>query len=458
MISLITVIDFYNLNDLHGKFDDAEGQAGVDELSTYLRESRDGDDHSVFLSSGDMWQGSAESNATSGMIITDWMSELDFAAMTLGNHEFDWGSEAIYQNAAIAEFPILAINIFESKTNTRPEYAKPSTTVECGDITVGIIGAIGDCYSSIAPDKVTDVYFKVGYDLTALVMAESERLRTEDGADIVVYILHDGYGRSSSSTEYISSNAISSYYDVRLSDGYIDLVFEGHSHQSYVQYDANGVYHLQGGGDNRGISHVELGVNSVTGTVGVRSAEHVPVSRYSAFDDDPTVDELLQKYDHLISGTQEILGTLTRYMSSDQITDLVAKLYYEIGVEEWGDKYDIVLGGGYLSTRSPYDLERGDVTYADLWAILPFDNVITLCSVKGSDLLNKFINTSNSNYHIFPTKGDVGTIDRNKTYYIIVDSYTAQYAPNKLTVIADLGEGLYARDLLAEYIRAGKLK
>ena len=35
-------------------------------------------------------------------------------------------------------------------------------------IQVGIIGAIGDCYSSIASDKVQDIYFKTGNDLTAL--------------------------------------------------------------------------------------------------------------------------------------------------------------------------------------------------------------------------------------------------------------------------------------------------
>jgi hypothetical protein len=92
--------------------------------------------------------------------------------------------------------------------------------------------------------------------------------------------------------------------------------------------------------------------------------------------------------------------------------------------------------------------------------IMPFDNTLVLCSVRGSDLNRKFINTSNSNYFIGYTdygRSLKGKIDSNATYYIIVDTYTSTYGPNKLTEIARYKEGVYARDLLADYIRAGGL-
>ena len=91
--SVIVYVDFYNINDLHGKLDDGDGHIGVDELTTYLKNARKTDDHSFFISSGDMWQGQAESNMTKGIIMTDWMNELDFTAMAIGNHEYDWGGE-----------------------------------------------------------------------------------------------------------------------------------------------------------------------------------------------------------------------------------------------------------------------------------------------------------------------------------------------------------------------------
>ena len=62
--SVLATVDFYAINDLHGKFADTDAQPGVDELTGYLKGSAQRDRHWVFLSSGDMWQGSSESNLT----------------------------------------------------------------------------------------------------------------------------------------------------------------------------------------------------------------------------------------------------------------------------------------------------------------------------------------------------------------------------------------------------------
>ena len=185
---VIVVIDFYVVNDLHGKFCDTDKQPGVDELGSYFKQMEEQDDNVVIMSSGDMWQGTAESNLTGGFILTEWMNAMNFVSMTIGNHEFDWGQDDIRANLEIADFPFLAINIYNNDTNTLADYCTPSIMIERGDIKIGIIGAIGDCYSSISGDMVEDVHFKVGSALTALVKAEADKLRSE-GADIIVYSL-----------------------------------------------------------------------------------------------------------------------------------------------------------------------------------------------------------------------------------------------------------------------------
>ena len=454
--SVLITVDLYAINDLHGKFNDSESDIGVDELTTYLRTMAAIDEHALFLSSGDMWQGTSESNMTEGLIITDWMNELGFASMTLGNHEYDWGEEPVTKNAAAAEFPILGINIYDRATNKRVEYCEPSTMIDLGNIQVGIIGAMGDCYSSISADKVEDIYFKTGDELAQLVTDEAARLRLA-GADLIVYSLHDGYGKSSSGIKSVTGTQLSSYYPSSLSrDGIVDVVFEGHSHQSYVLKDTYGVYHLQGGGDNNGLSHAEVNVNSITGTVSVGVAEYVTESEYKYLDSDELIDELLAKYDDLIAPSNVILGTNSAKRNSTYLKNLVARLYYEYGVEKWGEEYDIVIGGGFLSVRSPYELAAGEVKYSQLGALLPFDNEIQLCSISGSDLLSRFINTNNSDYCIYP--GTASDIDPNGTYYIVTDSYCSQYAPNRLTVIESFGDDIYARDLVAEYIKEGGLQ
>ena len=446
-IDVVERIDFYNFNDLHGKFEDDEANdnPGVDELTTYIENRREIDEHVVLLSSGDMWQGGSASNGTHGRIITDWMNYLEFDAMTLGNHEFDWGQDAIRTNVEMAEFPILAINIYDNATGKRVDYAEPSVMIERGGAKIGIIGAIGDCYSSISSTMTEGINFKVGSALTSLVKEESKRLR-EAGADIIVYLIHDG-------TTYKNVN-ISDYYDETLSrDGYVDVVFGGHTHSYYIEMDKYGIPHLQGGGDNsKGMTHVEVDVNFANGGITLNITGYVQHSQCKDLQGSPIVQDLLDKYWDEIGWMYESLGYNATLRSSSTIQNTVAKLYYEAGVAKWGDKYDIVLAGGQISTRSPYDLAAGYVQYGDLQAILPFDNPLYLCKIKGTYLKSRFLN--NSDYAKYSTITASQVVD-SQYYYIVADSWTALYYWANCEAIEIYDETTYARDLLAEYIKAG---
>ena len=457
--SVIVVLDMFAINDLHGKIVDSASQAGVDEMTTYLKNAYGSEDHVLILSSGDMWQGSSEANLTKGLIVTEWMNELDFVSMTLGNHEYDWGESFIEANAEVAEFPFLAINVYDCDTNKRAEYCAPSVLVQRGGATIGVIGAIGDCHSSISGEYSDGIYFKVGAELTALVKAEALRLR-EAGADFIIYSIHDGHGQSSSGIGEISDRQLSGYYDTVLSDGYVDIVFEGHSHCSYVLRDSEGVYHLQNGGDNTGISYAEAVINFANGESTVREARYIPSAEYGSLADDPIVGELMEKYEDQISAATRVLGTNDVERSGNELRQLVADLYLQAGLDAFGAEYPIVLGGGYLSVRSPGRLAAGQVTFSQIQGLFPFENDLVLCSVRGEDLLQNFINTQNSNYFIsYSDYGNTvkGSIDRNATYYIITDTYSSTYAPNRLTELKRYPGGVYAQHLLADYIEAGGL-
>ena len=456
--SSVTVeIDIYAINDLHGKMFDTSVQPGSDELTTLLKSAKLVNENSIFISSGDMWQGSFESNLTRGLMVTDWMNELGFSAMTLGNHEFDWGTDYIESNAEAANFPILAINLYENASGERPEWCESSVLIKLSGVKVGIIGAIGDVESSISSDKIEDVGFSVGTDLTNLVKAESDKLRAE-GADIVVYSLHDGATSNSSGT--ISVNKLKDYYDPILSSGFVDIVFEGHTHRSYVLTDALDVYHIQGGGDNDGISYAQICINTVTGTNIVEEAEVISSEDYSSYASSSLIDELAEKYSDEIAPGYRTLGKNSRYRSSTVLEDTVAELYLKRALEVWGDEYDIFLGGGYLKTRTPYNLYAGDIKYSDLVMLFPFENEIVLCEIRGDKLKSRFLSDL-KDYHT--ALSDYGEKNQNKvspgsTYYVVVDSYTAQYEKNGLTVIKTLGADIYARDLLAEHIASGGFK
>lgn len=412
----------------------------------------DESNYEILLSAGDMWQGTVESSLNKGALMTSWMNDTGFVSMTLGNHEFDWGTEYITRNSQLANFPFLAINV--RYNGLKADFCQPSVVVEKGGIKVGIIGAIGDCLSSISGEFQDGLSFVTGTQLANLIKAESKRLRNEEGCDIVVLSQHEGYESSSSTQQTLDQSDIP-YYDVSLSNGYIDLVFEAHTHQNYIFQDKYGVLHIQGGGENKYISKAEISFNSVTSSYSTSAQLIRSYSIAGMYQSDESLDDIYSEYFPDSDPYTDVLGNVSSYKNSDAIVEKVAELYLQTGLKTWGDKYDIVLGGGYLKTRSPYNLSAGNVTYADIFSLLPFDNSIVLGSISGRDLLSKFINTNNSNYHCAYNGATPTNISSNKTYYIIVDTYTSSYASNKITEVARLNSNTYARDLLAQYIREG---
>ena len=446
-------LSFYAVNDLHGKFMDTDTQPGVDELTTYIKDLyADDTREEILLSSGDMWQGTVESSSNQGKLMTEWMNEVGFVSMTLGNHEYDWGDAALTPNSTLAEFPFLAINVTQDGKTV--EYCQASTIVEKAGVKIGIIGAIGDCLSSISGDFTDGLKFATGGALTTLVKNEATRLRENEGCNFIVYSIHDGGSGFNASGVNSVKNKDMEWYDSSLSNGYVDLVFEGHTHQGYILKDEYGVYHLQGGGENKYISRAYVTINTSTNEYNV-TPKLVGSSEYakSSITGDAVVGEIYTKYFPESDPYTTVLGTNGSKRYSGTICDQIAQLYYQKGIEVWGDKYDVVLGGGYLKTRSPYDLAAGNVTYAKLFSLLPFDNEIVLGKIKGSVLRERFISKTD-NYYSYPYLGWYD-VEEDKDYYIIVDSYTSTYAPNHITEVARLGSGTYSRDLLAKFISEG---
>ena len=75
-------------------------------------------------------------------------------------------------------------------------------------------------------------------------------------------------------------------------------------------------------------------------------------------------------------------------------------------------------------------------------------------------MLSRFFENNHENYFI--SYGSYGenlrkNIYPNKTYYIVTDTYSSQYGPNKLTEVERYESGVYARDLLADYVKKGGL-
>lgn len=440
----VKTFELFNFNDLHGTIEDTENVAGIEKISTYIKNIKSTNQNTLLFSSGDMYQGGGISNITKGLLVTDWMNELGFSSFTVGNHEFDWGVEPLLDNINRANFPFLGINIYSRSNSLKVDWLDSSLTVIKDGIKFGIIGSIGNCYNSILNSRVKDYYFVTGNELTALVKEEANRLRNEENCDYIIYSTHADY----------------SEYDANISDGYVDLVFEGHSHQNYINTDTNNVLHLQTGGYNKQISNVSLSYNPIDDTFTTTKYTNLNTSELLTLEKDEATSNIFLSYKDITDTLYEVLGTNKEKRTSSYLCQLIADLYLKCGLEKWQSSYNIFLAGGYIAARSPYNLEAGDVTLNDLYALFPFDNDIVLCSISGSKLKSRFISTP-SNYYV--SYSDYGNLKKedvidSETYYIISDSYSQEYSYNGLTYIDAYSiSGYYARDALSDFIKSGGL-
>lgn len=457
-------LDFYTMNDWHGNVLDSDLGAGIAKTAAFLKQ-KSADKNSIFISSGDMWQGSLESNSTRGALMTEWMESLNFAAMTIGNHEFDWGTKCIKDNMENYNVPILGINIIDRNTRQRPDYVKPSAVVERGGAKIGIIGAIGDCYGSISYSQVMDVEFLLdssygGHDLSDLVKAESTRLRQEEGCDFIVFSIHGDTLHNDT------------YYNVELSsEGYVDVVLEGHKHVQTHYVDNGGVHHFQCEADSRlNINHfsVELDTKSDSYEITFNDGADVySMNDRSVYllDEDPATLSIINKYD--FSEYYKSLGYNSRARWRNELRQLCADLYLEAAQKKWADLAgEMVLAGGYISVRGTGELPVGSVSYAMLYTLFPFDNDILLARISGYALKVVYFQTTNTNYFMAYTPGGYtlrdtpSLVNDSDLYYVVMDTYTYDwmvktgYNPTKVASYDE--HGYFARDLLAEYAKAGR--
>ena len=375
-------INIYYVNDTHGSFirNTDDGEAGVAYLSSYLREKKqDPDENAIILSGGDMFQGGVESNDTHGHIMVEAMNIIGFDAMTLGNHEFDWGEERIISNQEMMNFPLLSCNTFYSRDkNLRPEWLEPYTIIERDGLKIGIIGyARTDMGSSIDEQFGGDFYFPSPF---SYIKDYSRQLRLSYNCDLILSVGHDegldngddGYG--------------SSYYELTQKDSttgarYVDGMMFAHDHYKKQGY-VDGVPYMETGCNGQNVGHIEFkmstddGVSySASGTVEVLNAVN------NCKTEDKEITGLVDKYkDQFLADPDSVLRVLDRRYSSDEFTKVICQSmvwYINNNQSLFDNKYVYIATHNTGGVRVNY-IPSGPFTYRDLVKTCPFDNMLCI--------------------------------------------------------------------------------
>jgi 2',3'-cyclic-nucleotide 2'-phosphodiesterase/3'-nucleotidase len=100
-------------------------------------------------------QGTPLAGETEGRAVVDVLKAMRYSAATLGEHDFDWGTDTLRQRMADAGYPWLAANVFDSASGRRPDWIVPYRIVRAGDASVAVIGYVTPTAKATLPDDRT---------------------------------------------------------------------------------------------------------------------------------------------------------------------------------------------------------------------------------------------------------------------------------------------------------------
>lgn len=370
---------FYSVNDFHGSVINDKG--GLSVIGNYLiNEKNKNPEQTIILSSGDMFQGSAISNMTQGAVVVEAMNEIGFSSMTIGNHEFDWGTDLIknYNNKTSevkTNFPIICCNIFEKATNSAVDWCDPYTIIEKSGIKIGIIGAIGSgLESSIATNMIAPYEFK---DPLTYVKKYTKELRTEKNCEIVILSIHD------------NTTSINQIYADLTGEFQLDAVFNGHTHSTYAgeTMGSDGIMlpYIQSGSYGSSIGKINITYNKKIKKIKECSSENISVSKNLSSQNEK-IEEIIDKYNKKISSiSEEVIGTAGTLI--DQIT--AARWAVNVIRDYSGCQIGFINNGGIRNGAFPINKGQ-DITVGKMWEIMPFDNFVKTCEMTTSQVIEAY--------------------------------------------------------------------
>ena len=218
-------------NDTHStifpvkqNIDDKEiaGRGGYLRRVNMLKEQRQQHPDLLLFDSGDFSQGSGYYTLFKGEVAIGLMNQMGYDAVTIGNHEFDFGLDNLARIFRMANFPIVCSN-YDCKGTVLEGLVKPYITLKRNGVKIGVF--------ALSPALKGLVFDGNCQGITYLDPAETAQkyinlLRKQEKCDVVICISHLGWKESE-------------YTDEMLLKGIegCDLVLGGHTHTYMKQLE-----------------------------------------------------------------------------------------------------------------------------------------------------------------------------------------------------------------------------
>ena len=391
-----TVVIFHT-NDIHGRGVGADASAekgaiGYARYKTIIDEekAKPDVDEVIVLDAGDAVHGMLFSLVSQGESIIELMNMVGVDAMTVGNHEFDYGRDRLVELNGKADFPIMAANIKKGGANLLPVNHKEFTVDGKKIVVFGI--ATPETIIKAHPDYTAGTSFGAGANETDMAAFTATVQGVIDGlpdADFVVMLAHLGLDASSPiRTTTLIPNIKG-----------VDLVVDGHSHSvlkeggTVKDKDGKDVTYVQTGSYFENIGKVTLTVGD---DIAIDTVELIPFSDVKDTVEDPAVLAKVAAYEADIDSEMSVvIGKTANLLLQNEMDgenkiqvvriretnlgDLVADAL----LKSTGADVAMTNGGGIRE-----NIPAGPITYGQALSVLPFGNLITVIKVTGQDIVD----------------------------------------------------------------------
>ena len=211
-------------NDVHSRIDPFPdndkkfpGMGGMANKAAIIKKIRSEEDNVLLLDAGDIFQGTPYFNFYGGELEMKLMSEMQYDAGTMGNHDFDAGIDGFVKQLPHATFPILVAN-YDFTGTALENKIEQYKIFQKKNIKVGVFG-LGIELKGLVPEKLYD---KIQYlDPVEKAKEMVAILRDKEKCDYIICLSHLGY-------QY-KDDKISDVKLAAQTEG-IDLILGGHTH------------------------------------------------------------------------------------------------------------------------------------------------------------------------------------------------------------------------------------
>lgn len=195
------------------------GRGGFLRRVAMIKEERAKNPDLLLIDSGDFSQGSPFYTMFKGDVEIGLMNLIGYDAVTIGNHEFDFGLENMARIFKMAKFPVVCANY--DFTGTCVEgLVKPYVIIKRNGLKIGLFGLSPQLEGLVDLSKCKGVTYLDPVEVGNRVAAE---LKHDKKCDVVICVSHLGWLRPD---EMGDQKLLASSKD-------IDLVLGGHSHSYF---------------------------------------------------------------------------------------------------------------------------------------------------------------------------------------------------------------------------------